>query len=701
MLPLTPAQTALLTLPHPAKIFLEGPAGAGKTTVAVARLRAMLDAGVAGNEILVLVPQKTLALPYEQTLQNPERTGGLVQVSTISGLAQRLVELFWPVVAEEAGFAHPEQPPTFLNLETAQYHMARIVRPLIEEGSFETVTLDRNRVYSQILDNLGKAAVVGFPHSEIGARLAGSWIGEGQQVRIYADTQDAADRFRAYCLAHNLLDFSLWLETFRDYVWPNPLSRAHLTEQYRHLIYDNTEEDHPAAHDLVRDWLPALDSALLLYDTDAGYRRFLGADPDSAHSLHGLCDEHIVLPDSLVIPPGLEVFRRKIVNAELPITNYELPSNHSQFPIHYSSYRFYPQLLDWVAGEVKKLVHEDGISPGQIVILAPYLSDALRFSLMNRLETAGAHPPVPVQSHRPSRSLREEPASLCLFTLAALAHPQWNLPPASFDVAYALREAIEDLDLVRAQLLAETLYRPQTNTALLSFENLKPDLQQRITYVLGERYERLRKWIELASTTPEDLLDYFFSRLFGEVLSQPGYRFHHDLDSGKVIANLIDSVRNFRWSVGPQIEEEGESVGKEYLQMVRNGLIASQYLASWDTQTTDAVLLAPAYTFLMSNRPVDVQFWLNVSSQGWYERLYQPLTHPYVLSRHWEPGRIWTDKEEVETSQATLNRLLTGLLRRCRQRLYLGLSDLDEHGFDQKGALLKAINRAMRGETFL
>jgi len=30
-----------------------------------------------------------------------------------------------------------------------------------------------------------------------------------------------------------------------------------------------------------------------------------------------------------------------------------------------------------------------------------------------------------------------------------------------------------------------------------------------------------------------------------------------------------------------------------------------------------------------------------------------------------------------------------------RQKVYLGLSDLDEHGFDQKGALLKAINRAM------
>ena len=41
----------------------------------------------------------------------------------------------------------------------------------------------------------------------------------------------------------------------------------------------------------------------------------------------------------------------------------------------------------------------------------------------------------------------------------------------------------------------------------------------------------------------------------------------------------------------------------------------------------------------MSNRPVDYQFWLDVGGRGWFERLYQPLTHPYVLSRALAAGR--------------------------------------------------------------
>ncbi len=112
--------------------------------------------------------------------------------------------------------------------------------------------------------------------------------------------------------------------------------------------------------------------------------------------------------------------------------------------------------------------------------------------------------------------------------------------------------------------------------------------------------------------------------------------------AGEVAANLIELVQNFRWAVGPALQEDGIPLGKEYTLVMQEGVIAAQYLRSWQTTGDDAperaVLLAPVYTFLMSNRPVDVQFWLDVGNQGWFERLYQPLTHPYVLSRDWQPG---------------------------------------------------------------
>ncbi len=692
----TDHQRSLIERSIERKLFLEGPAGAGKTTAGVARLLHLIEAGVPADAILVIVPQRTLASPYYEALRRATvRAGGEVTVSTVGGLAQRTVDLFWPLVVEEGGFGHPEDPPTFLTLETAQYYMARLVRPLLDQGYFETITIDHNRLYSQILDNLNKAAVVGFPHAEIGRRLKAAWGGESSQRRIYDEAQECAALFRRYCLTHNLLDFSLQLELFRNHLWTMPLCRNYLLETYTHVIADNVEEDTPVAHDLLRDWLPHCQSALLIYDREAGYRRFLGADTESGHALRELCDERIAFTKSFVTSPDMEA-----LGAELA-RSLNRPREHSpisqaahqaspQSPLSYAYHRYYPEMLDWVTDEIAKLVQDEGVPPQEIVVLAPFLPDALRFALTNRLEARD----VPTRSHRPSRALRDEPATRCLLTLTAIAHPDWGICPTSFDVAYALMQAIDGLDLVRAQLLTQIVYRPTDGRpALTSFDQIVPEMKERLTFVLGERYEWLRTWVEEYAAGLAAELDHFLSGLFGEVLSQAGFGFHRNYDAGRVAFNLIESVQKFRWVARC---DDDKPLGQEYIEMVQDGVIAAQYIHSWQLRPQDAVLLAPAYTFLMSNRPVDVQFWLDVGSRGWWERLYQPLTQPYVLSRGWPRGDVWTDAAEHEARQETLHRLVQGLVRRCRRRVYLGLSELGENGREQKGPLLQAIQRVLR-----
>jgi superfamily I DNA/RNA helicase len=699
-------QIQIIEAPLGAKIFLEGPAGCGKTTVGVERMLYLMARGVPGGQILVLLPQRTLGEPYLQALRHPGvLAGSMVSLLTVGGLAQRMVDLFWPLVAGEAGFAYPDDLPVFLTLETAQYYMAHLVRPLLDEGLFDSVTIDRNRLYSQILDNLNKAAVAGFAYTEIGERLKQAWVGEAGQLRVYDDVQACASRFREYCLAHNLLDFSLQLEVFWKYLWPLPACRQYLQGTYRHLVYDNLEEDTPVSHDLVGEWLPDLDSALLIYDQGAGLRLFLGADPHNARQLKDLCPEQAVLEDSFVTAPQVARLARGLESRLQPGTASQAPAAAKEEPaatevrsaLAFEAQRFYPQMLDWVADRIAELVHGERVPPDEIVVLAPFLSDALRFSLATRLEARQ----VPARSHRPSRSLREESATQCLLTLAALAHPGW-WQPTRYDVAYALVQAIDGLDLVRAQLLAEIVYREKESPpSLASFEAIKPIAQERITFRLGGRYEHLRLWLEDYRQGAPEAFDHFLSRLFGELLSQPGYGFHASFDAGRVTANLIESVQKFRWVAGPVLDAEGMPLGQEYIEMVRQGVIAAQYVQSWQTQPDGAVLLAPAYTFLMSNRPVDYQFWLDVGSRGWFERLYQPLTHPYVLSRRWTPGRVWTDLDEVQASQEALQRLVLGLLRRCRWKVYLGLSEYSEQGYEQRGPLLKAFWRLLRQEVGL
>ncbi len=131
-LSLTPTQRQVIESPLSTHIFLEGPAGCGKTLTGVLRLLRLIKGGTAAGSILLLLPQRTLAEAYQQAiLESGVKIGSTVSIMTIGGLARRMIGLFWLLVAEEAGFAHPEKPPVFLTMETAQYHMSRLVKPLL------------------------------------------------------------------------------------------------------------------------------------------------------------------------------------------------------------------------------------------------------------------------------------------------------------------------------------------------------------------------------------------------------------------------------------------------------------------------------------------------------------------------------------------------------------------------------------------
>ena len=690
---LSAAQDEVVGEPVRRRIWLEGMAGSGKTSVGVRRVLRLIESGVPAESILIMVPQRSLAQPYIRALRGwTEHRGGQVSVHTIGSLSLQMVETFWFLIAEAAGFQHPRQLPNFIGLELVQYFMARVIEPLVDERDyFNSVRIDRQRLYSQIIDNMNKAAMVGFPISEIGARLKAALAGGVEQAHIFDDAQTCASAFRRYCLSHNLLDFSLQLEVFRDQVWPTAQAQDYLRGRYKHVIADNVEEDNPVTHSFLRELLESSLSALIIFDRDAGFRRFLGADPAEARRLQDQCDSSVTFNKSFVMSENVASLGGHLA-AQLGAPAAHEIDGDPRPALKAEAHRYHPQMVDWVTREVQRLIDEDDVPPAEIVILAPFLSDALRFGLAEGLAGRG----IPLRSHRPSRALRDEPAARTLLTLARIAHPHWDMPPTNFDVVCALMTAIQDLDLVRAKLLTEMLYRKGRLSPFAEVRSAA--MQERITYDLGERYDRLAAWLNrYIDGAPVDAIDIFFRRLYGGLLARAGFGFHADVDAGNTAQNLVDSARNFRWSLDFMSRyDEKLDLGLDYVKMVDRGVIANFYLRDWIADAETGVLIAPAYTFLLNNRAVDYQFWLNIGSEGWARRLYQPLTHPYVLSRGWEAGAVWTDEDERELNRGTLRRLMLALTRRCRKAIYLGHSELSESGYEGRGLLLETLQSLLR-----
>ena len=682
---LTVRQSAIAESPVESKIFLEGIAGAGKTTTGVHRLRHLISSGVPAHSILVLVPQKRLALPYYREMRNPRRKAGAeVTVATLGSLSRHMVSLFWPLISD------PGQHPIFLSLEMVQYLMSSLIGPEIDtKDYFNSVKINRARLYSQIVDNLTKAALVGFPYTEFAHRLKAASRGDQEKLHIYDDAQLCANLFREHCVSRCLIDFSLQVSLFMDRLWNVEAPRRYLTGRFAHVIADNIEEDTPATHRLLETWLPECRSAMFIYDTQAGYRRFLGADEVNALTIKEKCETRVSLDDTRVMSADTQALLNEVHNAMAEEPLPEPSRKRKGTAANSISYtdsgysRFHTQMLDWVAKSADELIHERGVSPSEIVILAPLLNDSLRFSMVTRLENRG----ISTYTLRPSRPLRVEPAARALLTLARLAHPAWHFEAGyqvrKFDVIQTLVASIADLDLARATLLGEVLFKGNELRPFSGINDL--EMRSRISEVFGSRYDQLRSWIEEYKAGVAAPIDIFLSRLFGELLSLKGFGFHKGYDAARVTSAMIDSARSFRQTLMQM--RSTVDFGNEYVKMVDAGVIAEQYEPQSWKKRPDAVLIAPAYTFLLSNQAVDYQFWLNIDSPAWGRRLYQPLTQPYVLSLQWKEDDVWSERDEVATSQEMLHRVVTGLIKRCRKKVFVGFSQFNERGFEQLGEL--------------
>lgn len=715
--------------PSPAsfsRLYVQGPLGTGKTGMALQRLAWLQEQLPAeGPAITVLVPSGyALRQLRRRAARNPVRIASPYRLLTFFALMRGAVDLAWPVIAERCGYVHQGQEPTFLNLETSQYILAEWVDEMVTQGQFEAVLQDRHftphRLITQVLDNMTKAAMYRYPLAHAYERLMLA-VPEGKfrqaRLNVYRNALALSRRFLRHCRTQGLVSQGLLYHLFYRILEDEKLFDALLLARCRHVVVDGCEEQDYACHQFLQRLIPQTESSLCLADPDGGLRYFLGAYREGLADIARLSDVRIALAYAPATGRTRTITRiRNMLDTSgvFPIQTatcehtrtvhrsdaLDLMQGHTRGIFHVRIREHFAELLKATAEESRTLVVEQGVLPSQIVILAPIVSNALRFSLEKLMAQRGLR----LYVHRPSRKLEDEPAAQALLALACLAHPQWGLWVDEIRKRIALLLALEGLEGWRAPGLAQIWQEGRP----IPFAALQPDFQERMQSRHGVRYDALREWLHRYQGEEHYWpLDIFFARLHDELLGLPGFGFRTDANALRVAHQLMRSARTFRELAAdfgmPAAQEEGTVVsprdpGRAWVRLVRSGLIGNLYLPA-DAPPADAVVLSSTYNFMMQDYSAEHQFWLDINHTGWGQRLYQPLTHPYVLSPSWPASDAWTDWAEHRISQLELGRLLVGLLHRTGHSIHLGLSIYGEHGHNQQGPLLRVINRLLTSDT--
>ena len=680
MLPLTPTQQDALSVDG--SVFLLGAVGTGKTAVLHHRLLTLLQRGEPAYTILTLVAEAGHRDSFLQTIHHANAGPYTdLNITTYSQMAQQMVTLFWPLLARDAGFRDPHRPPTLLSYDLAQLLMWQIVTPMLSEGAFADLRLRPQQIVSQLLDTLNRAALNGLTLTQAIARQQNSWAGEADRVRHLQDAETAVSHFRAHCLQNSLLDLSLIIRTFDRHLVKHPDFSRYFSERYRHLLVDNIEEQTPAGQNLVAQMMAQMETTTIAYDAGGGYKRFMAADPTGANRFRSRCQYAFDFDTSFVTPAPLWALSNLVEN-ELMKT--QLPTDGADeaiLAVVNGRYR-----RDMVMELTTTLAHliSQGVPPGEIAIITPYLDGALRYTLTQELRAAG----LPYFLLRRRSSPRDEPRIRTWLTWLAIAHPDWQMRPSSYDVAEALTLSIAGLDPARAALITRHWYDGAMGE-LRPLTALAADVQARLGAGWLPLLAALQEWLNSASGLP---LSRFLHDLFTTLLSQPRFQPEPDLAAAAVCDWLVRAAARLETTATGLGLMDETAVGRTFIDSIYQGIVTSNPPDLGDPPDPDGMMISTIYGYLLAGTPVQVQVWLDAAATGWWDIPNQPLSNAFVLAQSWDEGRIWTTDDDFAIRNQLLSRLVRGLNGRCSHGIILANSDFDRRGLRQDGALWKIVS---------
>lgn len=695
----TQQQRSLIEADPVGRIFLSGKAGCGKSAAAAERVRFLMERSDAWPQILIFTPGRNYNTPYQNLLS---RDGIRPQVTTYNSYVQNCLKLFWPLIAGETGFGRQKNYPMFLTIEAAQIIMAKLIRTKRNEGYFNGLTASPSRVFNQVMVAMHKCAAAEIPFENYAQIMQDSWGGDGALLPVFEQTLECGKLYRDVCLKNNLLDYSLQLEVFTNQLLPNSVFRSWLEAQHLHFIFDNMEEEVPAAHHFVREIAPLCNSMLLITDRDGGYRSFMGCDPLSAETLREICPVQLTFEESFVSSPALQAMEQVILDPKC--SNRDLPvSPRSAFS--FASGHHYPEMIKKAVNDVANLVWVQGVKPKDIVILAPLVSDVLYTEMERGLWEQG----IKVYLHRPSRPLLNERITRSLLTLCQIIKPIPGTQVRLLDIVQMAQCFIGGLDPMRGQLIVGGMFRERKHDDpaaveydIKPFASLSEEKKKRIPLEIADRFEILRTWIERQrknkAISPERIVSEFFT----DILIRDG--FVTDPETNLGIHKVADSMKKYKDVL--DYLEANENPGdfrpdwSDYFELVGLGMINAKYYEELYAQPENSVLISLTSAYLSMDRITDYQIWLNVGAPRWWERFYGELTNDAVLSRFWPRDKKWDALTAAAFNDSHMTRQVCGLLRRCRVQVKAYASELNEGGMEQKSKLLYLFSTLTRRFKF-
>ncbi|MBW4452975.1 MAG: recombinase family protein [Nostoc indistinguendum CM1-VF10] len=625
-----------------------------------------------------------------------------VRAKTPLGFFQDEVILFWPLLINSLNLK--AQFPVRLRPETEQELATKLWRPQLDEEILRIAGVNESRLVRRILDLLQLAAYSGV-HCEDIAQILTRGLGENTTTLEPEFLASLLLDWRNWCLERGLLTYGIITELYSQYLLSDRNYQQHLVKRYQAVLADDVD-DYPSVARLLFELL--LDQGAVgafSYNPDGAVRLGLGADPNYLEGLAERCRVEILAgppPESLG-----EQAKQMVELVTEPMVLFSLPEI-----VHSIQTTSRAQLLRQTAEVIANAIQSQQVEAQEVAIIAPGLDAIARYTLVEILIKQN----IQVQSLNYQRPLISSPVIRALLTMLALVYPglgrlvdrdavaemlvvlsRKQQAPESSSLLTPNSSLTTDIDPVRAGLIADYCFVPHPD-----HPNLLPvsafERWDRIGYAATTAYNEILQWLEQQRSqqelrlipSPISLLDRAIQRFLWNGSNLP-------YEQLAALRELLETAQHY-WEIDTRlrqiapVETTPHTTIIEFIQLLRRGTItANPYPVRPIGGARKAVTLATIFQYRSSRRSHRWHFWLDAGSPLWAKGGAATLFGaPFFLRDRL--GEPWTAEDEKLAEEQRLRRILTDLLSRVSERVYLCHSDLAVNGQEQLGPLLPLVN---------
>lgn len=672
------------------------------------------------EKLLVLTPNSILAT--ESKKQMKFNASGALNITTFLRFAQSEIKNYYPLILKNCNLIKKQDiVPVFLNFETSQYLITKVLERHRERGSiFAGIATSHHRIAADIGTNLYRAALAQIPSDEIGTRLYEALeFKDIIRKQHFEDMDSIIDKYKNKCFEIGVFDRGISIEIFEKYLLNDRNYINSLASRIEYIIVENGQELSPLEIEVILKLKSHGVKELVFIDK----KKSLGMDEyRSLVYLQSKLTQHFQLIDVNNIVINIETEKNKniydsmsnvniyhvnwsdldkkdLINVEKSIICNEFQKQSKIQVFFENPLELRSEMLEEIAEKVIYLI-EQGYKPNEITIITTYADVVAFYVLEKNLLEKG----IKLLNNGVSGSLIENKLTSAIVTFAKLCHPELGITP-TYEQIKELIECLFSIDSYRSSILAGLI------TESKSFPSF-PDLTaKQISSSIGfsniEKYQTIRNWMDEYNLQIKLRTDVFIQQVFMEhfidVLDL-GETFICDISKNKQEMSTTNDISHIKTLFGvassfcESAQRFGMDASKEFMSLLQSGIKISEETRITDEKYEEiSVILTTPAKFLSSEKTSKVVILSGISSDNWRKRIVRELTNPRVINADWDKGLVYTEEMETRNSEKYLHSTIRAIMEKCEEKIYTFESDLSQNGFENDSEVSKSIKELIIG----